>query len=376
MKSVLFIDTGLEFGGGSKSLIALITELAKWGGVRLLAYFENDYKTPDNKPISEVLESLGVEFISFKPKPKISKLKKEILRIFAKQSLQKAQYEIDFKFALLLLREIKPNAVHLNNHFSTNLPYLAAANALEIPAIQHLRKNAKIEQFKLEILHRLKFTPICVSSATYEYYNKQIQIPKIVIYNPAILEQNLSAKNQNTQAQKTEPLTFLMAANYLLLKGHELVFDAFLALKRTDVKLILAGGGELSKSARQKLEILKSRGMACELGFVKDMDSLYKKADYLLGFSSDEGLPRVVIEALSFGLGVVFSDIKVAHEIRSLCTNKDKFHICKREVKTLSNLIQDLDKIEKYPDKAIIHTFSLSEYSNSVIKIYKSLGIA
>ncbi|BCX80009.1 glycosyltransferase [Campylobacter sp. 19-13652] len=379
MKSVFFIDTGLEFGGGSKSLIALISELRKWGAVRLLAYFENDYKTPENRQISDVLTELGVEFIRFKPKPKLNKFKKEILRLVNKQAVQKAQYELDFKFALSLLREISPDAVHLNNHFSTNLAYLSAANVLDIPVIQHLRKNATIEPFKLEILGGLKFMPICVSNATYEFYNAQIKIPKCVIYNPAILAQDTKS-NQDTTATKecanSGKITLLMAANYLELKGHELVFEAFLECKRDDLLLLLAGSGKLSPSAEAKLSKLKELGVARELGFVSDMSEAYKAADYLLGFSSDEGLPRVVIEALSCGLGVVFSDIAVAREIRALCTNKDKFHLCKRTSQALSELLSTLKPLIKSPDKGVIEAFSLRTYKDGVVRVYKDLGLA
>ena len=51
------------------------------------------------------------------------------------------------------------------------------------------------------------------------------------------------------------------------------------------------------------------------LGFVKQMNEIYKNCDYVLGFSSDEGLPRVVIEGLSSGLGVIYSNIPVISEI-------------------------------------------------------------
>lgn len=370
MKRVLFIDTGLEFGGGTKSLLALLNGLIEQN-IRLEAYFLNDYKTPDNKQISAVLNQIGVKVIPPKPIKKINKLKKEILRLLGKEWVLRAEFKIKLKQARELLSELKPDVIHLNNHFSTNLEYIKAANELGIKVIQHLRKNAAIEPFKLKILKNLDFAPICVSNSTYEFYNSMIKIKKHIVYDPFTVDKSSDLK----PSKQNHPLSFLMAANYLSLKGHELVFDAFLALKRSDVRLLLAGSGELTPSARTKLEKLKSQGIASELGFVSNMSSVYEMADFLIIFSSNEGLPRVAIEALSKGLGIIFSDIAVAHELKELCTQKEKFFIVKREPNKLSNLMQNLQSSPKIPDQNIIDKFSQQAYISEVLKIYKELNI-
>lgn len=70
----------------------------------------------------------------------------------------------------------------------------------------------------------------------------------------------------------------------------------------------------LKKKTKDKLDILVKNGLVVNLGFVENMDEIYPKFDYILSFSENEGFPRVVIEALSYGLGVIFSNINVINE--------------------------------------------------------------
>lgn len=70
--------------------------------------------------------------------------------------------------------------------------------------------------------------------------------------------------------------------------------------------------------------LIKS-GKAQYLGFVQQMGEIYKNCDYVLGFSSDEGLPRVIIEGLSCGLGIIYSNIPVIREIYNISSKKKIF---------------------------------------------------
>ena len=283
MKKILFVDTGREYGGGTKSFLYLLRGLAVQQKYELCAFFETDYEA-DGRKISQIIEEAGAKFIKFEPKKQPSKLKKELLRTLGGQILARYLYKKDYDYALCLLRQVRPDILHLNNHFSTNLAYIAAANALNIAVVQHLRKNSAIEPFKLEILKRLKFTPVCVSNATYEFYAAQIKIPKNVVYNPVkapILKPEKPEASENLSSQQAnlkdsgggksaalkdkfdaEKINIVMPANFLTLKGHELVFDALAGLKRSDVKVYFAGGGELKVGAKAKFDALIKSGKA------------------------------------------------------------------------------------------------------------------
>jgi len=395
LKKILFVDTGHEYGGGTKSFLYLLRGLVAQQKYELCAFFETDYET-GGRNISQIIEEAGAKFIKFEPKKQPSKLKKELLRALGGQILAKYLYKKDYDYALCLLRQVRPDVVHLNNHFSTNLAYIAAANALNIAVVQHLRKNSAVEPFKLEILKRLKFTPVCVSNATYEFYAAQIKMPKNVVYNPVkapVLRREKSEASENLSSSQTnlkdsgddkstalkaefdaEKINIVMPANFLTLKGHELVFDALAGLKRSDVKVYFAGAGELKAGAKAKFDALIKSGKAEYLGFVSKMDEIYAACDYVLGFSSDEGLPRVVIEALGCGLGVVYSDIAVIREIYEISSKKQDFFIVQRSSDALLACFESLRKpASKSPDDTVIKAFSIENYLRGIDRIYSEL---
>ena len=395
LKKILFVDTGREYGGGTKSFLYLLRGLAAQQKYELCVFFEIDYETGGRK-ISQIIEESGAKFIKFEPKKQPSKLKKELLRALGGQILAKYLYKKDYDYALCLLRQVCPDVVHLNNHFSTNLAYIAAANALNIAVVQHLRKNSAVESFKLEILKRLKFTPVCVSNATYDFYAAQINMPKNVVYNPVeapVLGQEKSETDENLSHSRSnlkdsggdkngalkakfdaEKINIVMPANFLTLKGHELVFDALAGLKRSDIKVYFAGGGELKADAKAKFDALIRSGKAEYLGFVSKMDEIYAACDYVLGFSIDEGLPRVVIEALGCGLGAVYSDIAVIREIYEISSKKQDFFIVQRSSDALLACFESLRKpSSKSPDDAVIKAFSIENYLRGIDRIYSEL---
>ena len=395
MKKILFVDTGREYGGGTKSFLYLLRGLAAQQKYDLCAFFETDYEAGGRK-ISQIIEEVGAKFIKFEPKKQPSKLKKELLRALGGQILAKYLYKKDYDYALCLLRQVRPDVVHLNNHFSTNLAYISAANALNIAVVQHLRKNSAIEPFKLEILKRLKFTPVCVSNATYEFYAAQINMPKNVVYNPVeapVLKREKSEASENLSPSQAnlkdngddksaalkakfdaEKINIVMPANFLTLKGHEFVFDALAGLKRSDIKVYFAGGGELKADAKAKFDALIKSAKAEYLGFVSKMDEIYAACDYVLGFSSDEGLPRVVIEALGCGLGVVYSDIAVIREIYEISSKKQDFFIVQRSSDALLACLEGLCKpSSKSPDDAVIKAFSIENYLRGIDRTYSEL---
>ena len=380
MKKILFVDTGREYGGGTKSFLYLLRGLAARQKYELCAFFETDYESGGRK-ISQIIEEVGAKFIKFEPKKQPSKLKKELLRALGGQMLAKYLYKKDYDYALCLLRQVRPDILHLNNHFSTNLAYIAAANSLNIAVVQHLRKNSAIEPFKLEILKRLKFTPVCDSNATYE----PVEAP-ILKLEKSEAGENLSPSQTNLKNSgddksaalkakfDAEKINIVMPANFLTLKGHELVFDALADLKRSDVKVYFAGGGELKAGAKAKFDALIRSGKAEYLGFVSKMDEIYAACDYVLGFSSDEGLPRVVIEALGCGLGVVYSDIAVIREIYEISSKKQDFFIVQRSSDALLACFEGLRKpASKSPDDAVIKAFSIENYLRGIDRIYSEL---
>lgn len=369
IKNVLIVDNGLEYGGGTKSLLLLLEELSKNENYCIYVFFEYNYQISDNTKINDYLKNLNLEIIenNFK-KLKISKFKKEFFRFFSKKLLYKNQFIINSSFAFDVLSSNHFDLIHLNNHFGSNLEYIYAANKLKIPVIQHLRKNSLLNKYQINLLKELKFYTISVSHSTFKFYNNQIPIDKNIVYNPFDFD------NEIVNRVSSPIINILMPANYLENKGHIIVFKALNRCNRDDIKLFIAGSGKFNNET----EILKNKLIndkkLIELGFVKDLSSYFIQSDYIISFSENEGLPRVVLEGLSYGCNIITSNYDVSFEIKELLNNKDVYTIINRSEDDLFRILQELKKpTNYYIDANISSIFSLENYVNSIENLYNSL---
>jgi len=362
MKNILYIDTGLEYGGGTKSFLYLLEYLDKTQ-YKPFVFFENNYKVGD-KFISEIIKEKGGEFIeSSIKKTKHSKIKKEFLRLISKKLLKQKEFEYKLDFARKFLSNLnfKVDIIHLNNHFGTNLEYIIAANELNIKVIQHLRKNSMLDKWKIELLKTQKFNTISISKTTNQFYKNLLDIDKNIIYNPFLIDIKPYKK------EKTKNIQILFPANYFKNKGHHIVLEAMQEISNID--LLLAGSGKLDSNS---MNIINKHVNIKELGFV-DLDEWYRKVDYVMLFSENEGFGRVIVEGLLYGCGIISSNYPAVYEIYEN-SNQDNFYIINRQKKELHNLLKNLYPLEyKIPDQKIKNIFSLDSYIQKIENLYKSL---
>lgn len=102
-------------------------------------------------------------------------------------------------------------------------------------------------------------------------------------------------------------------------KGHKELVEAFIGLRKTgyDVNLVLVGGDDLDVEIR---ELLAKSGESERVIFTglldkKQLSTEYKNADIFVFPSYREGLPRVIIEAMSWGLPCVATNIPGCKEL-------------------------------------------------------------
>jgi len=373
MKNILFIDTGFEYGGGTKSFLYLLEGLQKYSDqYNFYVFFEHNYFISNNKTINQYLKSLKVNVIknNFYCK-KISKIQKEIYRLISKSLLQKKEIQHKIKFAEQVLQSNHFDIIHLNNHFGTNLEYIISANNLKIPVIQHLRKNSLLSHYQLKLLKGLSFRTISVSKATYQFYNRQLSIDNNVIYNPFPLKLKELETNINVN---NNIVKIFMPANYLENKGHKLVFQALDNISREDIKVYLAGSGSFDIQTNSLKDKLIKDNKLVELGFIEDIDKYYQISDYVLSFSQNEGLPRTVVEGLMRGCHIITSNYEVSFEIKKLLLNQNVYTILPRESHSLEMCLMDLKPVNhKEVDLNIKQVFSLENYVSAVYNYYKQM---
>lgn len=97
----------------------------------------------------------------------------------------------------------------------------------------------------------------------------------------------------------------LAVGSFKPVKNHSLLLRAFALLGRRDARLLLLGEGPGEQMLRALASELAIADRVIFAGFHADPSPFYNSADLFVLSSNHEGLPTVLIEALSFGLPVV-----------------------------------------------------------------------
>lgn len=108
----------------------------------------------------------------------------------------------------------------------------------------------------------------------------------------------------------TDGPRILAVGNLNPVKNHPVLLRAFAALLRPDARLMLLGRGESETALRALAVELGIGDRVIFAGFRRDPAPFYASANLFVLSSDYEGLPNVIIEALSFGLPVVSTDCR------------------------------------------------------------------
>ena len=120
--------------------------------------------------------------------------------------------------------------------------------------------------------------------------------------------------NTDNPQNKNSKLVGLYVGPVIKRKSVEELVRAFSQVDSIQFELQIAGDGE-------QYDILKEKYIGDPrirfLGFQEDVSELYQSADFYVSASQAEGLPMSVLEALSYGLVCLLSDIEPHSEIKS-----------------------------------------------------------
>lgn len=142
---------------------------------------------------------------------------------------------------------------------------------------------------------------ITVQFPDYKYqYPSFLQKKIVAIHNPVFPS---NKKNINESDQKI----ILYVARICFQKNHELLINAFSILSNSfdDWRLILAGDGEYTERVKDQVIRLGLINKVDFCGAVKDVDTLYQRADLVAFPSYFEGFPNALSEALAWGIPCV-----------------------------------------------------------------------
>jgi L-malate glycosyltransferase len=133
------------------------------------------------------------------------------------------------------------------------------------------------------------------------------------------------------------------------------VFEQYFLLARTKSNLLpnlyIIGEGPLRASLEKQKDSLSSKEYIHFLGFQDNAVALIAQSQALLLTSDHEGLPTVILEALSSGIKVVASDVGGISEIA--------------EVAKYSLLLADITRINSFVEKLVMTEETESIYPNN-----------
>jgi len=132
-----------------------------------------------------------------------------------------------------------------------------------------------------------------------------------VIHNPIFIQ---SPNPDDTEIEKIEKRFKYRIVNLGALseqKNQALLIKAFsLIVDKLDIELVILGDGPLKSELEELISKLKLNNKVFMPGFITDPSQWYKQSDLFVLSSIYEGLPMVLLEALTFGLPIVSSDCK------------------------------------------------------------------
>ena len=142
-----------------------------------------------------------------------------------------------------------------------------------------------------------------------QYRQKCVYVPNGVLRSERV-EQTDYLKSLNIQPGKY----ILSVGRITPEKGFDLLIRAFEKVD-TDYKLVIAGGVETEGGYFEELNKLISTGRVVFTGYVfgDKLKQLYSHAGFYVLSSRNEGFPLVLLEAMSYHLNVLVSDIPATH---------------------------------------------------------------
>lgn len=201
----------------------------------------------------------------------------------------------------------------------------------------------------------------------------------IIILNNSVLMKESSTLWRNKTFQ------FLFLGVLIKRKG---VFDLLEAIsllkannKLKDVKFIIAGSGKEEKNLKKQAKFLNIEEYIEFVGWIDSTkkDELFKSSQCMILPSYNEGLPMSILEAMSYGLPIIATNVGDIDSV--VKDNKNGLLIKPGNVDALSNAILEILKLNEYEWKEYSNNskvlmqknFSIENYFVRVLEIYKEV---
>lgn len=173
----------------------------------------------------------------------------------------------------------------------------------------------RLLKFSEKVAFRCADKIIFVNRFQMEKNQRSIRQRSVYIPN-GISTPNLTKKLDHLDALSLEAGRYILSVGRITPeKGFDTLIRGFKAAKLQGYKLVIAGGVEFENGYMQELKGLCEDAQVTFTGYVygETLAQLYKNAVMYVLSSRNEGFPLVLLEAMSYGLDILVSDIPAAH---------------------------------------------------------------
>ncbi len=163
-------------------------------------------------------------------------------------------------------------------------------------------------------------------------------------------------------------------------KGHAVLLEAVRRLADTGLvfQLLLVGDGPLRAELEKKCERLRLRNYVRFLGEIKEMDLVYGATDIFVLPSFKEGMPNVVLEAMTHGIAMVVTRVGAVPDM--LREGVEAMLVPPGDIMALSRALQHLlmhpqaaRTLGQAAKKAVFPRYSVTRRAENLITIYREL---
>ena len=281
MKKIIFIINSLEIGGTEKQFLQLIKFIEKRYSISIFSFASGQLKKHFSKfnvnlKISNIPGFGILNLIFF-----LIRNKADIYHFFLPKS-----YIIGGIFTFFSNKRKIMSRRSLNNYH---------------------KKYIFLSKFIEKILHK-KMDFILVNSSVIkkQLINEEDVSPSKILVTP-----NFQLKEYNAPIMKPFPkskIKFGYVANFIKYKGHLRLIDICSKLntkKKWELLLIGNSKNSLGKEVKERIKHLKLGKKIKILQGKSNIDSFYKKIDFAISVSEEEGSSNFLLESISNGLPIL-----------------------------------------------------------------------
>ena len=258
---------------------------------------------------------------------------------------------------------IKPDVVHYHNIGPALFAPLLKLRKIPVVLTYHSPnyEHEKWGAFSRRLLKfsesvALKFSDRIIFVNKYQMKKYPPEIQKKSVYLPnGISKPLISNKRDYLNEIGVEAGKYILSVGRITPeKGFDTLIKAYKLIKRKDYKLVIAGGVEFESGYKDKLLKLIDNESVIFTGYVygEKLAQLYTNAALYVLSSNNEGFPLVLLEAMSYRLDILASDIPAAH----LAKLNDNNYFPKGDFEALGT------KIDEKLSKPKFRDYDLSEY--------------